>query len=185
MARSGKGSAFEREFCRLLSRWWTGGERDDCFWRTSNSGGRATVRGRKGQGTAGQYGDIAATDDCGAPLLKVFAFELKRGYNRATLHDLLDRPKRAKTQSYEAWIAQARRSAEQAGSLDWMIVHKRDLREPLCVLGPTAAHRLGLVQASSLVVEGYSAAVLGLSDFLAGVDPVDVRKLAKKWGKIK
>jgi len=39
-----KGGEFERDISRFLSRWWTYGERDDVFWRTSASGARATTR---------------------------------------------------------------------------------------------------------------------------------------------
>ncbi|MBM3120244.1 MAG: hypothetical protein FJ006_12010, partial [Chloroflexi bacterium] len=59
---SSKGASFERDISRQLSLWWTHGERDDVFWRSSMSGGRATVRAKKGQKTAYQNGDITATD---------------------------------------------------------------------------------------------------------------------------
>lgn len=195
MARSGKGSAFEREFCRLLSRWWTGGSRDDCFWRTSNSGGRATVRGRKGQGTAGQYGDIAATDDCGRPLTVFFAFELKRGYPRAVLHDLLDKPAKAARQTYEDWLEQARDSAKLACSRYWLIVHKRDRREPLCLFPKALVDDVWNVQKFSefdpiatfdlfvRTVGPLQVAAMRLDDFLKNLTPDDVRKLLKRGSR--
>lgn len=37
-----KGSAFEREVCKKLSLWVTGGKQKDVFWRSAMSGGRAT-----------------------------------------------------------------------------------------------------------------------------------------------
>lgn len=129
-----KGSDFERELCKRLSLWWTGGEADDVFWRTSQSGGRATIRQRKGKATAGAYGDIAATDERGVPFLRFMVLELKRGYNRCVLHDLLDKPANASLQGYEKWIEQAKASQTQAGSRFWAIIHKRDRREPLIVV---------------------------------------------------
>ena len=85
-----KGSEFEREFCKDLSLWWTDQERDDIFWRSSNSGGRATVRAKVGRTTAGQYGDVAAIDFDGLPLLELMTMELKRGYSKNTIQDLVD-----------------------------------------------------------------------------------------------
>ena len=79
-----KGSGFEREVAKALSLWWTEGSRDDVFWRSSNSGGRATARRKRGQRTAGQHGDIAATDPVGEPFLKVVTIELKAGYGRGS-----------------------------------------------------------------------------------------------------
>lgn len=55
----GKGAAFERAICKQLSLWITNGKKTDCFWRSAISGGRATVRHRKGESTR-QAGDICA-----------------------------------------------------------------------------------------------------------------------------
>lgn len=76
--RSQKGAAYERMICKRLSLWVSGLERDDLFWRSSMSGGRATVY-RKGGGTRvhAQAGDISAVDPQGADLLKLFTIEVK------------------------------------------------------------------------------------------------------------
>lgn len=124
-----KGSSFEREICTRLSLWWTNGDDDSCFWRTSMSGGRATVRHRKGKKTRGHAGDICATDGRGRGLVKRIAFELKRGYNRVTITDLIDKPKKAKFQTLEEWIDQAKRSKEMGETQWWAIIHKRDRRD--------------------------------------------------------
>ncbi len=54
-----KGGRFERITCKALSLWVTGGVASDCFWRSSLSGGRATVQRRKGN-VVRQTGDITA-----------------------------------------------------------------------------------------------------------------------------
>jgi hypothetical protein len=131
MASASKGSSFERQVCGDLSRWWTYGERDDVFWRTAGSGGRATTRQQRGKQTAGGHGDIAAVDPIGEPLMRAFCFELKRGYNRDTVHHVIDRPDRAAEQVWEAFVAQAAASAEGAGAVSWAIIAKRDRREPM------------------------------------------------------
>jgi hypothetical protein len=128
---SGKGSAYERDMCRRLSRWWTDGARDDIFWRSSGSGARAKVRGRGGRDTAGQHGDVAATDPIGAPLIDIFTIELKRGYSEYTFQDLVDREIKAGVQEWERFIMQTIESHDQAGSLAWLMITRRDRRRAL------------------------------------------------------
>lgn len=131
MSKSGKGSSFEREICKKLSLWWSDGQREDIFWRTSGSGARAKTRSKKGQSTFGQAGDIQATDPIGQPLIDVCTIELKRGYSKSTFADLADKPKGAKPQLYEEFIEQASTDCLNAGSFSWMLITKRDRREAL------------------------------------------------------
>ena len=78
---SAKGSAFERSVCKTLSLWFSKGKRDDLFWRTSGSGARATVRGKKGKSTISGHGDIEATCSEGKLLTEWTCWELKCGYD--------------------------------------------------------------------------------------------------------
>lgn len=130
----GKGSSYEREVCHALSSWWTGGERSDVFWRSSNSGGRATVRAKKGKSTSGSYGDIAAIDASGVPLMKFVTIELKRGYSSQSFADLLDSLEGRKPGLLEHFIEQAMRSAMAAGSISWLLVHRRDKKREMAIL---------------------------------------------------
>lgn len=69
-----KGAAFEREVCRVLSLWITSGERQDCFWRSAMSGGRATIaHGRDVR----QCGDIAAVAQEGYEFANAWFVECK------------------------------------------------------------------------------------------------------------
>ena len=70
---SDKGQSFEREICTSLSLWVTGGKRRDVFWRSSMSGGRATVR----QGSVRQSGDICSVAPEGHVLTDPMFVELK------------------------------------------------------------------------------------------------------------
>jgi hypothetical protein len=141
-SKSAKGSSFERQICSQLSLWWsTGspeGERDDVFYRTPGSGARATSRAKRRKSTSNQYGDICASDSSGDKLLSVFRFELKRGYSGFTFQDMLDTKG---ISQYQKWIAQARESVSQSGSLYWMLIHRRDKRNTVAVL-PTEAFDL-------------------------------------------
>ena len=126
-----KGSNFEREICKRLSEWWSDNKRDDIFWRTSGSGARAKTRSKKNQKTFGQCGDIQATDPIGQPLIDVCSIELKRGYPKATFSDLIERPDGAAEQMYEKFINQAIEDHKNAGSLTWMLIVKRDRKDPI------------------------------------------------------
>ncbi|MBU0846517.1 hypothetical protein KKH23_04955 [Patescibacteria group bacterium] len=194
---SGKGSEYERGVCKALSRWWTGGERDDVFWRTSGSGARAKLRGRGGQDTAGQYGDVAATDPIGAPFIDVFTAELKRGYSEHTFQDLVDRVPKAGVQVWEYFFAQIIESAEQAGSYTWLLITRRDRRRAIVWMPFSAMSHLRIIGAFSygypypflrmrvpirpLGQEPYNVSVccMALEDWLAGVQPEHVEELAE------
>ena len=115
--------------------WWSSGlpmQRDDIFWRSSQSGGRATQRFKKGKTTYGSYGDVAAVDPVGKLLLKAFTIELKRGYPKCIPGDLLD--SNGSKNLWTQWLVQVRRSAEQAGSKGWMLIAKRNHRVPMVYL---------------------------------------------------
>lgn len=123
--KSSKGSAFEREICTMLSEWWEPG-RSDIFWRSQGSGGRATRRAKNGKSTYGSCGDIAAVDPIGAPLMKVATIELKRGYSKCSIADIIDKPKHAAVAGFESFVAQAITAAKNANSLSWMLITRRD-----------------------------------------------------------
>lgn len=73
----GKGASFERKVCTALSLWITNGKRDDCFWRSVTSGGRAAHRVKHGKSTVGHAGDIAPTSPEGHALTNAFVIECK------------------------------------------------------------------------------------------------------------
>jgi len=55
-----KGSSYERAIAKKLSLWLSKGKMDSVFWRTSNSGGRYTIRFKQGKETKNQDGDITS-----------------------------------------------------------------------------------------------------------------------------
>ena len=135
--RAYKGRRFEIWLANRLSLWWTNGERDDVFWHTHDSGGRATRRAVKGKSTKGLHGDICAVDLLGQPLLDLVTIEAKRGYPGTSLQDLLDKPegKRGTAgNNYFDWIEKAITSSEAAASLHWMLVTRRDQRQVLTLV---------------------------------------------------
>lgn len=73
----GKGSAFERLCCKRLSLWVSGDKREDLFWRSAMSGGRATVGRRQGKDHAHHAGDISSTHPDGHKLTDNWYIECK------------------------------------------------------------------------------------------------------------
>lgn len=80
MSGKSKGGDFEREISKILSLWFTEGERDDIFYRSQSSGARATQRNKSKKTTEGQYGDICSTCKEGELLIKIWSIECKTGY---------------------------------------------------------------------------------------------------------
>lgn len=136
MARGkGKGSQFERDVCRQLSYWWSRVGDDDLFWRTQSSGARATQRKKRGKRTRGQYGDICAVDSRGRYLTKACIVSLKRGYPRVTLSDLIDISWERKNQGELAsWIKECITHMYDARTPGWLLVMKRNNREPIVLM---------------------------------------------------
>ena len=72
-----KGASFERDTCRRLSLWVSHGKREDLFWRSAMSGGRATIGNKRGINLAAQAGDISSVDKAGHVLTCDFYIETK------------------------------------------------------------------------------------------------------------
>jgi hypothetical protein len=121
-----KGAGFERDMCRFLSRWVTNNERDDLFWRSSNSGGRATVAMKKGEVLEYSQSDIAPTHKLAYDLLERFSIECKF---YADLH-LQDLPFDRKSNIAEFWN-QARRDASRVNKRAMLIA--RQNRKPTLI----------------------------------------------------
>lgn len=180
---SKKGSSFEREICKQLSLWWTDGTRDDVFWRTAGSGGRATNRAKIGKETAGAYGDLTFTDPIGADLLKLCCFELKRGYGQWGVLDLVDRPKHAKSPTIANFWLQAKNSAQEAGVPYPVVIFRRDQKQTavmagrdfLAVLAPYSGPHRGIKILTSIGAD--QVFIMSFSDWLDYTNPQVMRSL--------
>ncbi len=184
-----KGSPFEREIAKILSLWWSGGESDALFWRTSTSGARATSRAKKGKSTKNQGGDLCATDPDAQPLIDLCRIEIKRGYSRATLHDLLDQlPGRKGTQELEKWINQVEEACKGDKTPYWLIIHKRDQRVPVVYipfdlwLKFRVMESVSRLPSVSLTLKHgkLKVSAVTLPAFLQSVSPSDIRKLVEE-----
>ena len=71
-----KGGDFERKVCRLLTKWITGKEKPEIFWRTPSSGAKATQDHRASH-ESDHHGDIMAIDEKGFWFTDYFLIECK------------------------------------------------------------------------------------------------------------
>ncbi|KON32543.1 hypothetical protein AC477_02845 [miscellaneous Crenarchaeota group-1 archaeon SG8-32-1] len=187
--KSGKGSVYEREICKKLSLWWTDGVRDDIYWRTASSGGRATARKKMGKSTVGQYGDVQATDPIGKPLTDLCTIEIKRGYTSETFANLIERHQNPKVKEclYERFIKQATDEKIQARTPYWLLIVKRNAREPIVLMSYRFYRQLGydFIPEARLTYhineEDFNEVfVCLLEDFLVYVQPEDIKEIWKK-----
>jgi hypothetical protein len=112
----GKGSAFEREVCKALSLWVSAGRKEDLFWRSAMSGGRATVAQRRGA-LVRQAGDICAVEQAGHSLTSAWYIECKF-YKSIKFGEWLIRD----TGPIKGWWEEARRNARKYGRDPMLIV---------------------------------------------------------------
>ena len=131
--KSQKGSTFERAICRTLSLWFSEGESDTIFWRSSGSGAMAKVRSKVGKSTFGQYGDIAAVHPSGLALTQCCILELKRGYKSWSPLDVLDaKPKgraiKPAKQKFEEFLEQINEDKRISGIPYSALIFQRDFR---------------------------------------------------------
>jgi hypothetical protein len=133
MSKSKKGGEFERNRCKLLSKWWSNDEHDDLFWRSSQSGGRATQRAKFGKRTINADGDIAPTHSSAEPLTDYFLFECKTGYK-----DQVDALKYVdsdgKVNMLQEWWRKASTERYRGGKKEVMLIIKRRGKEVICVI---------------------------------------------------
>ena len=175
----GKGSKFERSMCKLLSIWWAG--RDDIFWRTSQSGGRATERKKKGLATAGSYGDMTAIDELGRPFDDFFVMEFKKGYtNDLDLLSLVDslqihKVKEVKIKKLEKGVKKKKKRKRKKGPtlINWWLKNEHIKRQ--------ARRKYGLVifernYHSTCIIMQLDLFILiqGYAGELSGVNIIDV-----------
>ncbi|KKM85708.1 hypothetical protein LCGC14_1286300 [marine sediment metagenome] len=136
-----KGADWERTVCKFLSKWWTDNKRDDIFWRTAGSGGRATMRQKQGKKTRYQYGDMTIDDPIGKPFIDFFLVEMKRGYSDLNFLSLID-GKQKKPELIE-WWKKAEEEKELGDRKQTILILKRDYKIPIIIM---TKHLFGLIE---------------------------------------
>jgi hypothetical protein len=127
-----KGSAFERKVCKALSLWVSSGEREDLFWRSAMSGGRATVGRKSGKDHARHAGDISATSIEGHALTDVWYVECK-AYRNLQIDSALTKGVGKLIKFWDEAVAQA----DHYNKVPMLIAKQNQV--PVLVLMPMAA----------------------------------------------
>ena len=133
-----KGGSFEREVCHLLSLWISHGARDDLLWRSSNSGGRATVVFKKGGANRTQCGDITAIDPAGNVLTDPFLISCKF-YRTLDLEGAVKGNKGGLSAFWEEAVNEAKRHNKLP-----ILVAKQNNTKPFVGLSPEGAKAFGI-----------------------------------------
>ena len=173
---SKKGFPFEREMSKVLSLWWTHGVEDNAFWRTQQSGGRATIRARKGKKSKYQYGDLTFDDPIGTPFIDFFLIECKRGYtDKVDVLDCLDVQEGRKTKpEIIEWWDKSQIEKEQGERREVFIIIRRNNRKAVLVLCSKFVCRLeqftGEIFDRFIDIDNDKTIIL-LDDFLKKVTP--------------
>jgi len=129
-----KGGNFQWVICKLLSKWWTHGKRDDIFCPTSESGGRNTTRLKKGITTENSAGDVAYLDAIGKPLIGIACIEIKRGYsNRIKYLNIIDSTSNKKSPIVLKWWKKLLKEAHSVNRPFPIMIFKRDYKNP-CII---------------------------------------------------
>lgn len=124
------GNTYERTWAKKLSLLLTNGQRNDCVWRTSNSGGRATVTS-----SDTQCGDLHAVRPEATKFFDTFSLELKNYKPINLLHF-----NKENFQLY-TWWKQASGDAERAKKIPLLIFNAKRQGEYF-VLGANSYDKL-------------------------------------------
>jgi hypothetical protein len=154
-----KGASFERELCKRLSLWVSGGLREDLFWRSAMSGGRSTVAAKKGKSLGSQAGDISAVDAMGQPFVDTFFVEAKFYKKLDVLSFFFGRGELAKF-----WRTAKKESARY--DKQPLLIAKQNGFPPMAVMTDLGRMHLGLDRGDALFVASGPVYVYELDDVL-------------------
>lgn len=157
-----KGSAFERLVCVKLSLWLSSGLHEDLLWRSSMSGGRATVAHAKGKRLAAQSGDISAIHELGMPLTNKFLLECK--FYRDLEYSGLITGKGKLIQFWNTACIEAERYSKEP-----MLIAKQNQKPITVCLKPETMQAFGLN--AELIAPKQELAIILFDDFIAGAKP--------------
>lgn len=134
-----KGSSFERDISKYLSKWLTGSEKPYQYWRTPGSGSLCTIH----EENAGLSGDIRALTSDAKFLTNVFSIECKTGYPGTSFWQHFADTKTFKIREF--W-EQACRDAEKGGKLPLLIYRKKGRKSLMGIQQGIMGQFLGPIQ---------------------------------------
>lgn len=163
-----KGGSFEREICKKLSLWVSANTRDDIFWRSAMSGGRASVKFKKGEQNLTQQGDISAIDPGGHFFIEKFIVECKF-YKNLYLENLIFNTSKNGVISF--WNTLIKLTA--ASNKIPFLVAKQNHKNPILLTSLEVRRILKYYNYKDIAVGNFSEMVIyDFERFLSVVDPI-------------
>lgn len=178
-----KGGGFERKICRALTKWITGHEHPEIFWRSATSGAKATQDAKKGHKSK-MGGDIVAVDSKGQWFTDGFSIECKNRKSFGHLDLLFEG--RGK---FLEWWGQCCSDADRAGKMPLMIFKR--LQGPVLVaqrhgelpLNPSGwKNFMDFYHHVNVEGTGGWITILPFADWLAGSDPKELKRALRRKG---
>lgn len=193
-----KGSQFEKDVCKAFSLWITNNKRDDIFYKTSGSGGRATHRQKQNKTTAFSAGDMSFNDILGRRLIEYFLVEIKRGYNnKMKVMSLIDKTIKGEP-SIVKWFKKGEVERKQNNRRATIIIFRRDYCKTVIALkeqtyielenivGPYTDYGISNVITLHLdSTQGFTIVMIPLEGFFEWISPDEFRRAYKAWKKTK
>jgi hypothetical protein len=161
-----KGAQFERDVCVALSKWVSRGKKEDVFWRSAMSGGRATVAQKRGKRLSSQVGDISCINPMGANFINAFAVECKF-YAKLDFEGLLT----GKGKLLEFWKT-IKNQSEFHGKFAFLVAKQNRTPAMVC-LRHGGLMELSLKESQTLLISRpYDLYILELSSFVRDCVPL-------------
>ncbi len=179
-----KGNNAEREVSKKLSLWWTNNERDDVFWLTSLSGGRATQRLKSNKKTHNSASDIGYIDEIGKPLIDFAVIEIKRGYNKLLdLLSIIDGKKNGKPTILLQWFTKAKQEAVEDNRPCVLLIIRRDYKEYCIIIDYKHAKKIQFQankSPSNFIMYKNDFIIMSFEEFLSWCKPQYVKAILSK-----
>lgn len=141
-----KGSRFERDTCKLLSLWVSNNERQDVFWRSAMSGGRATIALTRNMKLTAAAGDISSIAAIGERLLNHIYIECK------SYQDLQFFPSVTKYTGRLLKFWQETQLQAATYSKHPMLIAHQNAMPTLCLIADAAMEPFGLTKHNAVAV---------------------------------
>lgn len=154
-----KGSAFERQICKELSLWVSGGKQKDIFWRSAMSGGRSTVAMKKGDKLAVQAGDVSSIHILGHKFIDEFTVECKF-YKTLNYESII----KGKGKLLDFWRI-AFKDAEKYGKMPLLVAKQNNYPTVACMT-VEGARRLGMYDLIKMQVNDCEMVIVLWENFL-------------------
>jgi hypothetical protein len=169
----GKGSNWERDIAKFLTKWASGKEKPYVFWRAPGSGSMATLSEENKEIS----GDIVALRIEGAFLTDKYSIEAKNGYPNANFHKHL---KSNKNDEIKSFWEQCCRDAFNANKRPLLILRKKGYNAIVGISCNEIINKIKDLNSISMAFENEylpSVCFFDMKSFFDRITPDDIRKL--------